>query len=104
MRVGFISGEDDGTVITDMTVPISQMSGYVDTNATSGSITIQLPPPGRELFYAISELGQQDRSLGKRPGVTMVEGSLSASISWSYSYASGWGFYSMNCRIHYGYF
>lgn len=100
MATGFLSFAMDGRPLVDMTVPISQMLGYVDTNAANGSAVIPSAPAGRTLFYAISDLSPQDRYLGKRPGVTLSGNTL----SWAYSYAGGWGFYSMNCRIHYGYF
>jgi hypothetical protein len=91
-------------LLLDMTSSISQMMGYVDTNAANGSATIPLPPAGKTLFYAVVDLSAQNKSLGKRPGITLTVGASNASLSWQYLYASGWGFYSMNCRIHYGYY
>lgn len=92
-----------GLLLLDMTSSISQMMGYVDTGAANGSRSIPLPPAGKELFYAITELSVQNKSLGKRPGVTLTVGASAATLSWQYSYPGGWGFYSLNCRIHYGY-
>ncbi|MNJ78763.1 hypothetical protein D3C77_766010 [compost metagenome] len=80
------------------------MMGFVDTGAANGAATIPLPPSGKTLFYAVSELSVQNKSLGKRPGVTLTVGTSSAALNWQYLYPSGWGFYSMNCRIHYGYY
>lgn len=104
MSSGLKGYDPSGLVLLDMTSSISQMMGYVDTGAANGSATIPLPPTGKTLFYAVSDLSVQNKSLGKRPGVTLTVGASSASLSWAYAYASGWGFYSMNCRIHYGYY
>jgi len=104
MSSGLKVYDPSGLVLLDMTSSISQMMGYVDTGAANGSATIPLPPAGKTLFYAVSDLSVQNKSLGKRPGVTLTVGASSASLSWAYAYASGWGFYSMNCRIHYGYY
>ncbi|MDH0300617.1 MULTISPECIES: hypothetical protein [unclassified Pseudomonas] len=100
MATGFLAYAPDGTLLIDMTTSISQMLGYVDTGAVDGSAVLPSPPPGRTLFYAVAELSEQDRGLGKRPGITLV----GTTLSWAYSYAGGWGFYSLNCRIHYGYY
>lgn len=100
MSTGFIALAPDGTTLIDMTLAISQMLGFVDTNAVNGSTVVPSPPAGKTLFYAVSELSVQDRNLGKRPGITLN----GTTLSWSYSYAGGWGFYSLNCRIHYGYY
>lgn len=104
MTAGLTVLDADGLLLLDMTNSISQMLGYVDTGAANGAITIPLPPAGKTLFYAITELSAQSKYLGKRPGVTLTLGPVSAALSWQYSYASGWGFYSLNCRIHYGYY
>lgn len=100
MATGFLAYAPDGTLLVDMTSSISQMLGYVDTNAVDGSATLPAPPAGKTLFYAVVEISPQDRGLGKRPGITQSGNTL----SWAYSYMGGWGFYSMNCRIHYGYY
>lgn len=93
-----------GLLLLDMTTSITQMMGYVDTGGANGSLSIPLPPAGKTLFHAVAEIGVQSKGLGKRPGVTVSIGSSSALLSWSYSYPGGWGFYSINCRIHYGYY
>lgn len=99
MATGFKSYLQSGGVLVDMTRPISQMLGYVDTNSGNGSMTIPAAPAGKVLFFAMAELSQQDRYLGKRPAVSLS----GTTLSWRYSYPAGWGFYSLNCRIHYGY-
>jgi len=104
MSAGLKVYSPSGQVLLDMTSSISQMLGYVDTGAANGSLSIPLAPAGKQLLYAITELSAQDRYLGKRPGVTLAVGASSATLSWQYSYPGGWGFYSLNCRIHYGYF
>jgi hypothetical protein len=89
-----------GQVILDMTMSISQSLGYVDTNSANGSTTVQVPS-GKALYYVVVPLVDLQREKGKRPGVTISGGS----ISWSYSYSTnGWGYFSANCRIYYGYF
>ncbi|MCO7515689.1 hypothetical protein NJF44_10800 [Pseudomonas guariconensis] len=103
MSAGLKVYDSSGQMLLDMTSSVSQMMGYVDTGAANGSRSIPLPPAGKQLFYAITELSAQNKYLGKRPGVTLTIGASSATLSWQYSYASGWGFYSLNCRIHYGY-
>lgn len=103
MTAGLKVYDPSGLLLLDMTSSISQMLGYVDTGAANGSLSIPLAPAGKTLFYAITELSAQNKYLGKRPGVTLTVGSSNATLSWQYSYQSGWGFYSLNCRIHYGY-
>lgn len=103
MSTGLKVYDQSGLLMLDMTGSISQMMGYVDTGAANGSLSIPLAPAGKSLFYAIAELSVQNKYLGKRPGVALVVGSSSAALSWQYSYPAGWGFYSLNCRIHYGY-
>ncbi|MGB5954972.1 hypothetical protein [Pseudomonas sp.] len=104
MTAGLKVYDPSGLTLLDMTSSISQMVGYVDTGAANGSLSIPLAPAGKTLFYAITELSAQNKYLGKRPGVTLTVGASVATLSWQYSYASGWGFYSLNCRIHYGYY
>lgn len=104
MSTGLKIYDPGGLLMLDMTSSISQMLGYVDTGAANGSLSIPLAPPGKTLFYAITELSAQNKYLGKRPGVTLTPGTTTATLSWQYSYAGGWGFYSLNCRIHYGYY
>lgn len=106
MATGFRSYRDvaGNPIVTDMTEKLSQMQGYVDTGAVNGSRTIPKPPAGRTQFYSIIELGTDTEKKGHRPGVTLTVGSTSNSLSWEYKYVSGNGAFSMNCRIHYGYF
>jgi len=104
MSTGLKIYAPSGQLMLDMTSPISQMMGFVETGAVNGSATIPLPPEGKELFFSVVDLSVQSKALGKRPGVTLTIGSTSATLNWRYSYSSGWGFYSMNCRIHYGYY
>lgn len=100
MAAGLKAYSSDGKLILDMTTDISQMLGYVDTNKANGSMTIPAAPAGRTLFYAVAALDLQNKNLGKQPGVTLS----GRTLSWQYQYAGGWGYYSMNCRIHYGYY
>ncbi|MEA5673237.1 hypothetical protein VA602_18100 [Pseudomonas sp. MH2] len=104
MSTGLKIYNQAGALVLDMTSSISQMMGYVDTGSANGAVSIPLPPAGKTLFHVVADIGQQSAYLGKRPGVVMAIDSSGASISWTYSYAAGWGFYSMNCRIHYGYY
>lgn len=104
MSTGLKIYDPGGNLMLDMTSSISQMMGFVETGAVNGSATIPLAPAGKVLFYSVIDLSVQSKALGKRPGVTLALGSNSATLSWRYLYPSGWGFYSMNCRIHYGYY
>jgi len=91
----------DNKVILDMTMNISQDQGYVDTGAVNGSIAIPAAPPGKTQFFGVVPLVDMQRESGKLPGVTMTSGVL----SWAYSYpTNGWGFFSANARIFYGYY
>ncbi|MNJ42967.1 hypothetical protein D3C77_379510 [compost metagenome] len=100
MTTGLIVYDPSGLMMLDMTNSVSSMIGYVDTSSiASGSFTIPAAPAGKTLFYALAELQSQNKGLGKRPGVTLTGNT----ISWQYSYPGGWGYYSVNCRIHYGY-
>lgn len=90
-----------GQVLVDMTMKISQMQGSVDTGAVNGSISVPAPPTGKTQYFIVVPLVNLQRETGKRPGVTLSGGTL----SWSYSYATnGWGYFSANCRIYYGYY
>lgn len=90
----------DEKVLVDMTSKISQMVGSVDTGGAAGSIAIPAPPAGKVMFYIVVPLVDLAREKGKKPGVTITGNTL----SWSYSYStSGWGYFSANCRIYYGY-
>lgn len=99
--VGLVLRNSDGTVKLDMTSFISQTLGSVDTGGANGSVAIPAPPAGKTLFYNVVPLVDLQRELGKRPGVTIS----GTTLTWSYSYStSGWGFFSANCRIYYGYY
>lgn len=101
MTTGFLAFAENGTVITDMTVVISQMQGSVVTSGQAGSVTLPALPSGRTRFYMIVSLVDMNREKGKRPGVTISGNTM----SWSYSYSTnGWGYFSANCRIYYGYY
>lgn len=90
-----------GVVMVDMTMKISQRQGYVDTGSTGGSVVIPALPPGKERFYVVVPLVDLQREKGKKPGITISGNTL----SWAYSYStSGWGYFSANCRIYYGYY
>lgn len=100
--VGLVIRDRDTDLIkVDMTMFISQTLGSVDTNGQNGAIQIPPAPAGRELFFSVSPLVDLQVEKGKRPGVTLA----GTSISWAYSYnTNGWGFFSANCRITYGYY
>ena len=97
---GLETWDDAGRKLVDMTMQLSQMQGYVDTGGANVSISIPGPPGGKTQFFIVVPL--QDLQMeGKKPGVTLSGGAL----SWAYSYATnGWGYFSANCRIFYGYF
>lgn len=106
MATGFRAYADNAAnqLITDMTSSLSQMQGYVDTGAVNGSRSIPKPPAGRTPFYVIADLEPDNENKGHRPGVTLSTGTGSNTLSWDYSYTPGFGAYSLNVRIHYGYF
>lgn len=90
-----------GQVTVDMTMNISQHQGSVDTGAVNGAIAIPGPPPGKTQYFIVVPLQDLQLERGKKPGVTLSGGVL----SWAYSYATnGWGYFSANCRIYYGYY
>jgi len=90
-----------GQVTLDMTMSISQQMGSVTTGGANGSVTIPSSPTGKTIFYIIVPLVDLQREKGKRPGVTIS----GTTLSWSYSYnTNGWGYFSANCRIDYGYY
>lgn len=90
-----------GQTLVDMTMFISQTMGSVDTGAANGGITIASPPTGKAMYYIIVPLASTGLGTGKLPGVTLS----GTSLTWTYSYATnGWGFYSVNARIYYGYY
>lgn len=88
-------------VIVDMTMRLSQLQGYVDTGGANGSTALPAPPAGKTQFFIVVPLVDLQREKGKRPGV-IISGST---LSWSYSYSTnGWGYFSANCRLYYGYY
>jgi hypothetical protein len=90
-----------GRVMVDMTMKISQTMGAVDTYGANGATTIPWPPPGKTAYFIVVPLVDLQREKGKRPGVTLSGNTL----SWGYSYpTNGWGYFSANCRIYYGYY
>lgn len=101
MATGLIINDASGRNTVNMTTFISQTMGSVDTQGVNGQVTIPSAPAGRQLFFSVSPLVDLQVNKGKRPGVTLVGNTL----SWAYSYnTSGWGFFSANCRIQYGYY
>lgn len=101
MSTGFLAFKEDGTVMTDMTVFISQTMGSVDTNGTHGSATLPSLPPGKSRFYMIVALVDLNRERGKKPGVTITDNTM----NWVYAFnTNGWGYFAANCRIYYGYY
>lgn len=96
-----IRDRDAGATKVDMTMFISQTVGSIDTNGQNGAIQIPAPPVGRTSFFTVSPLVDLQVEKGKRPGVILN----GTSLSWAYSYnTAGWGFFSANCRIYYGYY
>lgn len=84
-----------------MTMRISQNIGFVDTNGADGSATLPSAPAGKQLYFVIVPLVDLQKSLGKKPSVTLS----GTSLSWFYSYNPyGWGYFSANCRIYFGFY
>jgi len=91
----------DGRVLVDMTMKLSQTMGSVDTNSVNGTVTIPAPPAGKSAYFIVVPLVDLQREKGKKPGVTLS----GTSLSWAYSYnTNGWGYFSADCRIYYGYY
>lgn len=98
---GLVIRNSAGVVTLDLTYNISQLQGYVDTGGTNGSTSIPTVPSGKTPIYIVMPLVDLQVEKGKRPGVTISNGSL----SWSYSFSpNGWGYFAANCRIFYGYY
>lgn len=98
---GLQTWDNAGRALVDMTMRISQMQGFVDTNGVNGSVSIPGPPGGKTQFFIVVPLQDLQAEKGKKPGVTLAGGVL----SWAYSYSTlGWGYFSANCRIFYGYY
>lgn len=98
---GLTTYDASGRLLVDMTMNISQMQGYVDTGAANGWAAIPTPPAGKTQYYIVVPLVDLQMEKGKKPGVTLGSGS----IAWVYSYSTaGWGYFSANCRIYYGYY
>ena len=90
-----------GQLMVDMTMSISQTMGSVDTGAANGAITIPSPPAGKTMYYIVVPLVNTGLNTGHLPGVTLS----GTTLTWTYVYATnGWGFYSVNARIYYGYY
>lgn len=98
---GLTTYDASGRLLVDMTMHLSQMQGSVDTGAVNGAVAIFAPPAGKTQFFIVVPLVDLQLEKGKKPGVTISGGVL----SWVYSYStSGWGYFSANCRIFYGYY
>jgi hypothetical protein len=98
---GLQTWDSAGRLTVDMTMHLSQMQGFVDTGGANGAIDIPGPGPGKVQFFIVVPLQDLQLEKGKKPGVTLSGGIL----SWAYSYATnGWGYFSANCRIYYGYY
>lgn len=101
MSVGLVARNKGGQVILDMTASISQEVGFVVTNGANGSIAIPPPPAGKTSYFSVVSLVNMDGWRARLPGVVLS----GTTLSWAYSYPTrGWGFFSANCRIHYGYY
>lgn len=80
---------------------ISQNLGYVDTGGADGSATLPAAPYGKRLYCIPVSLVDRQKDKGKLPGITLS----GTSLSWAYSYnPNGWGYFSANCRIYYGFY
>ena len=98
---GLVIRDSTGAIMVDMTMSISQHQGDVTTNGANGSATLPALPAGKTRFYIVVPLVDLQREKGKKPGVTISGNSM----TWSYSYSTnGWGYFSANCRIYYGYY
>lgn len=98
---GLVIRDANGRLLVDMTMNISQTQGFIDTNGVNGAIAVPLAPTGKTPFIIIVPLQDLQLEKGKKPGVTLSNGTL----SWAYSYSTnGWGYFSANCRIYYGYY
>jgi hypothetical protein len=98
---GLVLRNKAGQVTLDMTMVISQNLGYVDTNATDGSAALPAAPYGKQLYYIPVSLVDRQKEKGKLPGITLS----GTTLSWVYSYnTNGWGYFSANTRIYYGFF
>lgn len=98
---GLIIRDVTGRAVLDMTTNVSQELGSVVTNGANGSLLLPTPPPGRTLFFWAVPLVNMDGWRAKLPGINIVNNVM----TWTYSYpTNGWGFFSANCRIHYGYY
>lgn len=96
-----IRDRDTGAVKVDMTMSISQTQGSIITNSVSGSIAIPAAPPGKTQYPIVVPLQDLQMEKGKLPAAIIANGVL----SWVYSYnANGWGNFSANCIIYYGYY
>lgn len=98
---GITIRRSDGSLMLDLTTKLSQNLGFVDTNSVNGSITIPAPPSGKTSYYICVSLVDTQLEKGKIPGVTIS----GTTLSWQYSYNTlGWGNFSANTRIYYGYY
>lgn len=106
MATGFRAYADTpgNELITDMTDRISQNMGWVDTNGTNGSLVVPDAPNGRTFFHYVVGIAANPTADGMRPGVTITDNGDTVTLNWRYSYNGGFGRYSLNCRIHYGYY
>jgi hypothetical protein len=97
---GLVIKNPAGQVTVDMTMNIGQTMGSVDTGGVNGGTTIPSPPAGKTMYYIIVPLVTTNVT-GKLPGVTLSGNTL----TWAYSYpTNGWGYFSANSRIYYGYY
>ena len=106
MATGFRCFDDTAAnaLVTDMTVRFSQNMGYVDTNGVNGSVTVSDAPNGRNFFYFVVGQGANANGDGLRPGVLTTDNGATVTITWTYSFTSGYGRYALPVRIHYGYY
>lgn len=96
-----IKDQVTGLVKVDMTMSISQTQGSVVTNSVNGSLALPAPPSVKTQYPIVVPLQDRQQEKGKLPAATIVNGVL----SWAYSYnTNGWGNFSVNCIIYYGYY
>ncbi|QZI72929.1 hypothetical protein K5F93_12065 [Pseudomonas protegens] len=68
MSAGFITRNEQGVILVDMSKQLSQALGKVTTNKSNGTQTVDIPED-KTLFILLRRL-KTHREQGKSPGVT----------------------------------
>ncbi|PVZ19914.1 MULTISPECIES: hypothetical protein [unclassified Pseudomonas] len=92
---GLIIKSSEALVTLDMTSRISRSVGNFETGTGGGSRTLSWPPGTR--WFVRVPLGSTGLK-GKGPAVSLS----GDTISWAFSYRSGFGEYPVSARIYYG--